>query len=246
MIRAILFDKDGTLVDFEASWRPVYTHAARFLATQWTGGPGMMGGDAPVTARADALAERMLASTGYDAALGRSAADSTLVSGSNADIASAWASAAGRACDAALVETVDRLFTASATPVAAVSDLDGLLAGFVARDIVLGVATMDSETGAFSTLDALGVRRRFAFVCGYDSGFGVKPGAGMVLAFCEATGLAPAQVAVVGDSLHDVHMGRAAGAGLVVGIDGGSGGRADLAEVADHVVADIGALGEFL
>ncbi len=34
MIAGVLFDKDGTLVDFEASWRPVYTAAARAIAVE--------------------------------------------------------------------------------------------------------------------------------------------------------------------------------------------------------------------
>ena len=52
----------------------------------------------------------------------------------------------------------------------------------------------------------------------------------LVLAFCAAVGLPPAEVAMVGDNLHDIHMGQSAGAGLLVetippGGDPGGAGR---------------------
>ncbi len=64
----------------------------------------------------------------------------------------------------------------------------------------------------------------------------------MVLGFCAATGLAPVQVAVVGDNNHDLHMGINAGAGLKVGVLSGTGSRETLTAHADAVLADITAL----
>ena len=45
--------------------------------------------------------------------------------------------------------------------------------------------------------------------------------------------LAPAAVAVVGDSFHDLEMGRRAGAGLRIGVLSGASGHADLAPAAE-------------
>jgi phosphoglycolate phosphatase len=67
----------------------------------------------------------------------------------------------------------------------------------------------------------------------------------MVHAFCEAVGTSPKAVAVVGDNLHDLEMGRAAGAGLLVGVLTGTSAHADLAPHADAVldsIADLPAL----
>jgi phosphoglycolate phosphatase len=61
----------------------------------------------------------------------------------------------------------------------------------------------------------------------------------MVEGFCRATGLAAFQVAMVGDNLHDLEMGRRAGAGLVVGVLTGNSGRGELATCADHVLDSI-------
>ena len=50
---------------------------------------------------------------------------------------------------------------------------------------------------------------------------------------------APARTAVVGDSPADLRMARAAGAGLVVGVLTGVGGRADLEPLADVVLGSV-------
>ena len=52
----------------------------------------------------------------------------------------------------------------------------------------------------------------------------------------------PARTAVVGDAPADLRMARAAGAGLVVGVLTGVGGRADLEPLADVVVDSVAAL----
>jgi phosphoglycolate phosphatase len=80
------------------------------------------------------------------------------------------------------------------------------------------------------------------FLCGCDSGHGEKPDPGMVLAFCRACGLSPGEVAVVGDTPHDMNMARAAGVGLVVAVTSGAAGVELLQDLADHVIADVSAL----
>jgi phosphoglycolate phosphatase len=64
----------------------------------------------------------------------------------------------------------------------------------------------------------------------------------MVLAFCAATGLDPSEVAMIGDSVHDLGAGRAAGAGLVVGVLTGPAAVPELTPLADVVAPSIGAL----
>ncbi len=64
----------------------------------------------------------------------------------------------------------------------------------------------------------------------------------MALAFCAATGLRPAEVAVVGDSAHDLAMARAAGVGLAVAVTSGVAGREVLAGRADLVLGSIAEL----
>ena len=67
----------------------------------------------------------------------------------------------------------------------------------------------------------------------------VKPAADMIVHLCEALGVEPARTAIVGDSTADLLMGRAAGAGLVVGVLTGVGRLEDLAPHADAVIDSV-------
>jgi phosphoglycolate phosphatase len=222
-IRGVLFDKDGTLIDFLATWSPAYEQAASDTAR----------GDA-------ALAERLLTQGGRDPLTRRFRPDSPLAAGTNAEIGRLWAELAGHADHAALTEKLDKFFrehaVANARPVTDLVNLFGRLRG---HGLKLGLATMDSSAAAEAQLASFGVRRLMDFVCGYDSGFGHKPGPGMVEGFCRSVRLAARSVAVVGDSPHDLDMARAAGAGLAIGVLTGVSPRETLTLHADLVLESI-------
>ena len=120
-----------------------------------------------------------------------------------------------------------------------------LLEGFRAQNIALGVATNDSEVPARAHLGAAGITDLFDFIAGYDSGHGGKPAPGQLLAFAKAVGLEPAQIAMVGDSTHDLHAGRAAGMRTIAVLTG-TAVTAQLAPFADVVLADIGEIPAWL
>jgi phosphoglycolate phosphatase len=63
----------------------------------------------------------------------------------------------------------------------------------------------------------------------------------MCLAFAERLQVAPARLAMVGDSRHDLQAGRAAGMRTVAVLTGVAR-AADLADLADVILPDIGAL----
>ena len=60
-----------------------------------------------------------------------------------------------------------------------------------------------------------------------------------MFAFAKLTGLSPAEIAFVGDNRHDLECGRAAHAGLVVGVLSGTGTRAALAPLADVILGSV-------
>jgi len=225
-IKGILFDKDGTLLDYVATWMPLNHEAALAAA----------GGD-------QGLADRLLAAAGYDAAAGRVLSGSALAASTNREIAACWAALMPGRDVVDLTRLLEGIFTQggrhSATPVA---ELAPLLARLKARGLSLGVATSDSEAGAHATLAHFGVVELLDFLAGYDSGFTPKPSPNLVGGFCAATGLAAPEVCVVGDNSHDLEMGRAAGAGLVVGVLTGTSEHSDLAPLADQVLDSIVAL----
>lgn len=225
--RGILFDKDGTLLDFKRSWLPVYRQAALEFAD----------GDAE-------LAESLLTGHGYDAGAERFIGGSLLAAGNNRQIAVAWAEQTGRSEPAdqlgrRLSDIFGDLAPRHAT---AVNGLADTLERLKNRGLKLGVATADSRRGIADTLRGFDVLHQFDFLAGYDSGHGVKPEPGMVLAFCREAELEANSVAVVGDNRHDIEMGRNAGVGLCIGVLTGTSTRADLEPIADLVLDDIAAL----
>jgi phosphoglycolate phosphatase len=128
---------------------------------------------------------------------------------------------------------------ATAVPIA---DLPALFRGLRSSGCQIAVATTDNRQPTDATLRSLGVRDLVgALACG-DDGFAGKPAPAAVLAVCSALRVLPERTAVVGDTPADLAMGRAAGAGLVVGVLSGLGGRADLESHADLVLGSVAEL----
>lgn len=222
MIRGILFDKDGTLFDFHASWG---AWAAGFLAEL---------SDTP-----DTLAHAI----GFDMATRRFAPDSPVIAGTPSQIADTLLPHLPARRKADLLAQMNRL--AALAPMIEAVPLAALLDDLRARGLRLGVATNDAEQPARAHLDRAGITDRFDFVAGFDSGHGGKPEPGQLLAFCAARGLQPSQVAMVGDSAHDMHAARAAGM-VAVGVLTGPARRSDLESLANVVLNDIGELPAWL
>lgn len=225
--QGVVFDKDGTLLDFNKTWLPIYRHAALDFAE----------GDRQ-------LADRLLTEHGFAIAQNRFIGGSLLAAGNNRQIAEAWSTQLGKAGQ---VESISRRLNKifrdqGAQHATAVDGLAATLAQLKQAGHKLGVATADSQQGIINTLQSFNVLQHFDFLAGYDSGHGIKPEAGMVLAFCDAMGLAAENVVVVGDNRHDIEMGRNAGAGLCVGVLTGTSRRDDLEDLADMVFENIGAL----
>ena len=224
-LRGVLFDKDGTLFDFRATW-------GRFTED-------MLDRLAPSREAWSAMARAV----GYEPEGRDFLGGSPVVAGTNADLAALWSAFRPDLGAAAIERMLDEaVLGASADPsfaVPAVEDLSALLAGLRRMGLRLGVATHDTEGAARAQLGAAGVADAFDFIAGYDSGHGLKPGPGMPRAFARATGLEPSLIVMVGDSRHDLEAGRSAGAAMVVGVLTGPASRAELAPFADHVLKSI-------
>jgi phosphoglycolate phosphatase len=221
-IKGILFDKDGTLLDYDESWLPVNRELAR------------------IAARDDAvLADRLLLACGMDPVTGHIVPDSLLAAGNTRQIADGLVAAGSLVPVEELTVRLDALFSHAADFSVPVTDLAAFFARLHARGFKLGVASSDNERSIRQTAKRFGFAEYIDYVAGYDSGHGTKPEPGMVLGFCAATGLDPSEVAVVGDNNHDLHMGRNANVGLTVAVLTGTGSRESLAAASDHCLNDI-------
>ncbi len=225
-IRGLVFDKDGTLFDFHATWSVWCDGLIRDLC-------------GPDPAQVRSLAERL----DFDLDARRFAKTSPMIAGTMEIIIEAIRDVRPDFEEPALRQMI--LATTAMTRQIEVTPLIPLLDRLAAAGIILGLATNDSEAPARAHLERAGILDRFAFVAGYDSGHGAKPEAGQLTAFCALTGIPPRECAMIGDSTHDLDSGRAAGM-TTVGVLTGLASRADLAPHADVVLDDISALPAWL
>lgn len=229
-IEVVVFDKDGTLIDFHAMWGGWARRLGAGL-DEATGRP--VSGD-------------VFAAIGFDPASGRVRAGAPLAVATMAAIGEVVSAVVRRWCPnvAAARRAVESAWyepdpIALAVPLA---DLGALFAELRSAGRRIAVATTDDRAPTEATLRGLGLRDQVAALACGDDGVGVKPDPRMVLAICTALAVPPDRVAVVGDTPADLAMGRAAGVGLVVGVLSGVGGRAELEPLADLVLDSVAGL----
>lgn len=222
VIRGILFDKDGTLLDYAKSWLPVNRELAAFAAA---GDP--------------ALADHLLRETGMDPETGHVVPDSLLAAGNTREICEGLIKAGAKRGFEEMVSHMDGLFASAAGRAVPVTDLKAYFERLHGKGYMLGIASSDNERSIRHTAERFGFAHLVHYIVGYDSGHGSKPEPGMVLGFSAATGIDVSEIAVVGDNNHDLHMGQRAGAGLKVGVLTGTGSRESLAAASDHCLNDI-------
>ncbi|MBD8890372.1 HAD family hydrolase [Roseibium litorale] len=228
-VKAILFDKDGTLLDFDATWASVNEAAALFAAQS-----------------DQAFAEDLLRIAGMDPVSRKTAGGSLFAAGNSEEIVEAWVAAGAKFQRDALRRGLDRLFTRSMDAAAVLPGIPEALESLRTSGFRLGVASSDSEGAIRTFLEASGLVGQIEFIAGYDSGHGPKPEPGMVHAFARHLDLAPSAIAMVGDNTHDLEMARAADAGLAVGVLSGTGTRAELELLSDHLLQSVADLPKLL
>lgn len=221
-IRAVLFDKDGTILDFARTWGRATLRVLDDLAA----------GDA---ARKSALIE-IAAIDPHSAVF---ASHSPIIAGSSADYGVPFADIIGREATQDFFTEMDLLFARHGLD--SLCPLPGAVEAMVALGITgmpMGLVTNDSEAAARQQMEQLGLDIYLPFIAGYDSGFGAKPHPGMITAYIDRSRFRPSEIAVIGDSLHDLHAARAAGA-LGIAVTTGLAAHAELAEAADLIACDL-------
>lgn len=219
-VDAVVFDKDGTLIDLHASWGPP--------ALTWLEAVG--GGDDRMR---DVLADRL----GFDLPNGRLVPDGVFAAGTLAQIGSeTLAALRGQGWDDARVRaTISRAREAVAvaiesTPPVTLADLPALFGELAAVGVGRAVLTSDDREPTLDFLRRAGVGHLVDTVVGGDEVANPKPhpeGLALVMA---ALAVRPDRVLMVGDSLADHRAARAAGTWFVaVGVGSAAAEGADAA-----------------
>ena len=199
-IRAILFDKDGVLIDIQKTLGP----ATCDVLARLSGDRAMFRRLAEVS-RVDAQQQRLLPGC-------------PVISEATDVYGTLWARTLGRPYTDDFGREIDQLFLeATLVHLHPIGDPHAILSALQQKGYRLGVMTNDAEANTWAQLRRLGIEALFGFVAGYDSGVGRKPDAAPVRAFAVAAGVAPAEVAVIGDSPHDLVAARGAGA-VAIGV----------------------------
>ena len=222
-LRGLLFDKDGTVIDYWKTWLPINREVATYAAS----------GDPQ-------LRDELLRLGGQDPETHHVVAGSAFAGASMEEIVALLAGHLGARAPKDLSTAVAQLFRDGGARTSVL--IDGVRETLVTlkrRGFVLGLATNDTFAGLEASLARHDVLELFVFSVGCDSGHGAKPEAGMVHAFCAATGVAASATAVIGDSIHDLEMAERAGAALKVAVLSGTSARADLAPHADLVLGSV-------
>ncbi len=221
MIAGILFDKDATLLDFTKMWGDwAYTHLGE-----------LSGGDA-------ALFRRLADAVQYNPETRDFDPTSPVIAGTPEEGVDLILPHLPNWTRAALIAHSNE--TARTAPVHAIVPLDPVLTA-LGQTAKLGIATNDSARSARAHMETLGIDHHFTAIIGSDSGHGGKPAPGMCLAFADHIGAEPANIAMVGDSLHDLQAGRAAGM-ICIGVTSGFATTKDLSPFADVVLKDVSQL----
>lgn len=232
MIKGILFDKDGTLVDFFSLWLQAALEVTPvFLAENQI--------------RADdAMVSYVMEAMGVEG--GKVDPRGALAYKSYQEIAEDLCQALAKKgfhVDPALAqEQLERLFDKSVAgknvSFTQLADLRQMMRDLKARGICVGLATADTMRSAKSCLKTLGTYRDFDYIGADDGVKRPKPEADMFLEFQHKFHLEPSQIAVVGDTYNDIVFARNNG-GTAIGVLSGVSREEDFRGEADYVLQSV-------
>ncbi len=207
-VKGIVFDKDGTLFDFNLSWADWAQRIITILSEK---------NNVAVIELADIL--------GFDLKKKRFRAGSNFIAGTLAETVRKLTNALKNETEASLENFL--LWEATNQTQSAVTSLIPTLLTLKKHNFVLGVATNDAESAAIAHLKKANIYKYFDFLAGYDSGYGSKPDPGQINAFCTKMKLEPNEVVMIGDSTHDLAASLSAGT-IPIGVLTGPATKSEL------------------
>jgi phosphoglycolate phosphatase len=239
MIKGVLFDKDGTLLEFHSTQHTIYAVLLACLKDDY---------QVP-----DPLMQQLGETLGH--LPDRLTPDSLIQFSTNQQIAQAlfgtcqsYAEAYGwqRPFDTNdLLELIEQVSLGDDVPYVALPHVPETLSYLRKKDYRLGIATVDTRTATVAGLKKTGILEYFDYLgTGEDSR--PKPDTSLADGFCSECGLLPHELLIVGDGKNDMLFAQNVGAHLI-GIDAaGESTSSVFREAGQRSVADIREIiGEF-
>jgi phosphoglycolate phosphatase len=228
--RILVFDKDGTLMDFDKLWGSRIVSVAEALVVACQGN--------------DELLSQIFHTIGYSLERNQTFGSGPLAVAPIAELETIVATVlyqAGISWDEAVALAAAHLTKRMVAPPAADeirprANLVSLLRTFRDAEIRVAVATTDNRLPTEYFLEALGIKNLIEqLLCGDDRTGPRKPDPAVLLDIAVSLGEPIYKVIMVGDTVSDLKMAKAAGA-MAVGITGGAGSREELEQQADVVI----------
>ena len=225
-IKAIIFDKDGTLFDFQKSWGK---WGAKLISELANGEKDLM-----------LEISRVLE---YDLETKEFQKSSQFIAGTVAETANLIASVVPEKSVEQIIELQLNLsLDMKQHPVKSLKKTIDFLS---TNGFVLGVVTNDLINPTRNQLIKEKILSQFELILGQDSGHGSKPDPSPLLAFCKHCNLEVEEVVMVGDSAHDLTAAKNARI-LGVGVLTGLASKTDLLKHSEYVIPDISYLPSWL
>lgn len=235
--RLIVFDKDGTLIAFDALWHTWFRCLLEELAARM---------------QMDAFTQTGLAETlGYDPESGAWDPRGPLTLASVGEVALLIAGQLYRCRHIPWEEALTIVEQARRAAHARVQQMDlvhpigdvrGLFSRLRSEGLLLALATTDDRAPTLYALEKLGISALLATVVCGDDGIPPKPAPDMALEICRRLGVAPHDAIMLGDTVADLLMARQAGYARAIGVTSGAASGELLAPHADLVIPDIHAI----
>jgi phosphoglycolate phosphatase len=228
--QAIIFDKDGTLIDFDAMWGGWVLYLAEQLKTV----SGLI------------VREPLCLAMGYDDENKKVLADGKMAASPMSELyrltVEVMRSTGLSSVDAENVVAEGWCIPDPVVLARQFTDTRTLFSTLHRQNIQIGIATSDDRAPTQAMIEAFDIEEFITTMVCADDGIPAKPAPDMALTICVRMKIDPSRVMVVGDTTADLKMARAAGAGLVVGVLSGVSSTKDLIPYADVLIESVGEL----
>lgn len=228
--RLIIFDKDGTLIDFQSTWTPWLSALAESLEADCNFD----------------VSSRLYDVMGYCHKT-ETLSDSSLLAYASMDIIKEKIKSMllengieNDAVDSLLRKCWKECHVNNTSRPVPITDLPALFGNLRKAGVKVALCTSDSRASTESALRKLHVRELVdAIVCSDDENMPPKPSPCGVLKICSNLGVDLADTIVVGDTTTDMLMAKSAGVGFIVGVLTGIGTKNELSSYADVILDNV-------
>lgn len=237
MVQGILFDKDGTLIDFFELW----LGAAKEVIPEFIRINGI-----PDTGD---MEDYLLQTIGVRG--NRVDPDGALAYKSYCKIAEDISNAlsekkifiSGQQIEKQLMRMFDKYVQRKDAALRPLADLKSLFEELKSMGVFIGLATADTIASAKNCLRMLEVEQYFDYIGADDGRLRPKPEPDMLVEFTETMGIPASQVAVVGDTYSDILFARKCNS-IAVGVLSGVSRYEDFGGEADYILESIAQTGD--